>query len=635
MELHVAISQFRPAKADPARSLDGITSVLARVASLEPRPDLVVFPESALTGYFLEGGVREHARAADELFDALSAAWEAVGDGEPLDLALGFYELADRRVYNAALYAELGSREAGIRHVHRKVFLPTYGVFQEDRFVEAGSAVRAFSTRWGRCATLVCEDAFHSICPTLAALDGAEVLLVLSASPARGAHPGAGVPANLERWDRLASQVASEHGIYVVVSQLVGFEGGKGFPGGSTAHSPRGERLARGGLWGPELLPVGLDLEELVSARVEEPLLADLERAWRRLLERSPGAGLGADRPAGRSGTPDGRALSGAESPQKRARRAGYAGPFASWSGDGWTPDPEEAAATEVSVSETEARAGAGPGEPSVLDLDLALVERWLVEFLRDEIVRRRGFERAVVGLSGGVDSSVTATLCARALGPEAVTGFLMPYRTSSPESGEHARALARGLGIETVEISITPAVDGYLESLGQEPGAHRIGNVAARQRMIVLFDQAARLGALPVGTGNKSERLLGYFTWHADDTPPINPLGDLFKVQVWALARHLDVPSEIVEKPASADLIRGQTDEADLGISYPKADLILHHLVSGWSPARLETLGFDRDEVRLVRDRLEGTHWKRHLPTVAVISETAIGEWYLRPVDY
>ncbi len=275
------------------------------------------------------------------------------------------------------------------------------------------------------------------------------------------------------------------------------------------------------------------------------------------------------------------------------------------------------------------------PDDPSPLDIDTALVERWLVEFLRDEVRRRRGFEHVVVGLSGGVDSSLTAALCARALGSDAVHGFLLPYRTSSAQSREHALLVADALGIETRTIDITAAVDGYLERFEPEAGGHRLGNVAARTRMIVLFDQAFKLQGLPVGTGNKSERLLGYYTWHADDSPPINPLGDLFKTQVWALARAVGVPAEIVDKPATADLIRDQTDEGDLGISYPEADLILHHLLGGRSPERLAEAGFDPDRVRIVTDRLERTHWKRHLPTVAMLSATAIGEWYLRPVDY
>lgn len=275
------------------------------------------------------------------------------------------------------------------------------------------------------------------------------------------------------------------------------------------------------------------------------------------------------------------------------------------------------------------------PDDDSPLAIDTDLVERWLVEFLRDEIRRRRGFERVVVGLSGGVDSSLTAALCARALGPEAVHGFLLPYRTSSAESRAHALLVADAFGIATRTIEVTGAVDGYLDGFEPEAGPHRRGNVAARQRMIILFDQAYKLRALPVGTGNKSERLLGYYTWHADDSPPINPLGDLFKTQVWALARAVGVPPEIVDKPATADLIRGQTDEGDLGISYPEADLILHHTLCGRSPERLAEAGFDPAGVALVTGRLHRTHWKRHLPTVAMLSATAIGEWYLRPVDY
>ncbi|MDX1576850.1 MAG: NAD+ synthase [Gemmatimonadota bacterium] len=267
--------------------------------------------------------------------------------------------------------------------------------------------------------------------------------------------------------------------------------------------------------------------------------------------------------------------------------------------------------------------------------MDVDLVRRWLVEFLREEVRGRRGFERVVVGISGGVDSALTAALCAEALGPGAVQGFLLPYRTSSASSREHALLVAERFGIATRTIEITAAVDGYLERFEPDAGGHRRGNVAARQRMIILFDQAYKLDALPVGTGNKSERLLGYYTWHADDSPPINPLGDLFKSQVWALARAVGVPDEVVEKPATADLIHGQTDEGDLGVSYPEADLILHHLISGRSAEQLVEAGFEPAKVEIVAGRLHRTHWKRHLPTVAMLSATAIGEWYLRPVDY
>jgi len=152
---------------------------------------------------------------------------------------------------------------------------------------------------------------------------------------------------------------------------------------------------------------------------------------------------------------------------------------------------------------------------------------------------------------------------------------------------------------------------------------------------MIVLFDMSAKYDALPLGTGNKSERLLGYFTWHADDSPPVNPLGDLFKTQVWELARYVGVPEEILSKPATPDLIPGQETERDYGFTYQQADPILYYLIRGHGPEELEARGFDPKIVAAVQRRLDSTHWKRRLPTVAVLSQTAIGEFYLRPVDY
>lgn len=270
---------------------------------------------------------------------------------------------------------------------------------------------------------------------------------------------------------------------------------------------------------------------------------------------------------------------------------------------------------------------------PPPLALDGALATEWLVSFLRAEF-RRRRFTKGVVGMSGGVDSAVTGFLTARALGAENVIAVRMPYRTSSPQSLEHAQLVIDALGVEARTIDISAAVDGYLTNEPDADAARR-GNVMARMRMIALFDLSAKHDALPVGTGNKTERLFGYFTWHADDSPPINPLGDLFKTQVWELARYLGVPEVIISKPASADLIQGQTDEGDFGITYQRADEILNWLLSGYQPAELVARGFDDAEVELVRRRLASTHWKRRLPTVAMLSPTAIGESYLRPVDY
>jgi NAD+ synthase len=259
---------------------------------------------------------------------------------------------------------------------------------------------------------------------------------------------------------------------------------------------------------------------------------------------------------------------------------------------------------------------------------------RWLEAFLRDELIERRGIHFAVIGLSGGVDSAVTAYLCARALGAENVYAIRMPYKSSSPASLADAQLVIDALGIHARTIEITGAVDGYLQ-FEPDADARRRGNVMARTRMVVLFDQSAKLDALPIGTGNKTERLLGYFTWHADDTPPVNPIGDLFKSQVWALARYLGVPPALIDKAPSADLEADQTDEGDLGITYARADAILAQLLLGYTDDQLVERGFDEPDVKLVRRRVDSTHWKRHLPTTAMLTNTAINEFYLRPVDY
>ena len=599
--LRLAIAQLRPRKGAYDENLCRLGAMFRELAAGEEPPDLVVAPETALTGYFLEGGVRDLALPADRLFDDLSRQHRDA-KAPPFDVAIGFYELHQYRLYNAALYATLGGPDAGIRHVHRKVFLPTYGVFDEERFVEAGRSVQAFDTRWGRAAILVCEDAWHSFTPMLAALDGAQLIIVPSASPARGAassDEAPGRPGSLARWKRLAQDIAGEHGVYVALAQLVGFEGGKAFPGGSIITTPRGDLLAEAPIFEEALLPAVLDLEEITRARADLPLLADLEMRLPHLLGSLHAVRKGAGGAGGQGGG-------------NRASR------------------PET---TQAPTAGRLVAPGTGPHDP--LAIDGALTRHWLVEFIRDEVVRRRGFERVVLGLSGGVDSSVVAYLAAEALGPGNVLAVRMPYRTSSAESLEHAQLVIDALGIQGLTVDISTAVDGLATAIGGAPDPARLGNVMARTRMITLFDLSAAHRALPLGTGNKTERLFGYFTWHADDSPPVNPIGDLFKSQVWALARHLGVPEVIVSKPASADLIQGQTDEGDFGISYPRADAILHWLLLGYRSPEIAALGYGEDEIALVRRRLDSTHWKRRLPTVAMVSATAIGEYYLRPVDY
>jgi NAD+ synthase (glutamine-hydrolysing) len=639
--LRLAISQLRPHKGAYEENLCRLGAHFREVAGWAEPPNLVVAPETALTGYFLEGGVRDLAVTADRLFDDLTRQHREA-KAPPLDLALGFYELHQNRLHNSAMYAALGGPGAGIRHVHRKVFLPTYGVFDEERFVEAGRSVQAFDTAWGRAAILICEDAWHSFTPMLAALDGAQLIIVPSASPARGPVPGedgAGRPASLARWRRIILDIASEHGVYVVLAQLVGFEGGKAFPGGSIVATPRGELLAEGPIFEEALIPAVLDFEEITRARTDLPLLADLEMRLPHLL----GSLHAARREKGRTGgRADGRAGAGGPTTGATTSEGETPRPGGSTSGAERPQDSPSSASARPPVRLSPVRPSARPpvrlsARPSAAppEIDPELTRRWLVEFLRDEVQRRRGFEKVVIGLSGGVDSSVVAFLAAEALGAGNVTGVRMPYRTSSPESLEHAKLVIDALGLQDRTVEITAAVDGLASAIGggHEPG--RLGNIMARARMITLFDISAAERALPLGTGNKTERLLGYFTWHADDSQPVNPIGDLFKSQVWALARHLEVPDVIVSKPASADLIQGQTDEGDFGISYPRADAILHWILLGYRTAEIVPHGFTEEEIDLVRRRLDSTHWKRKLPTVAMLSSTAIGEYYLRPVDY
>lgn len=272
--------------------------------------------------------------------------------------------------------------------------------------------------------------------------------------------------------------------------------------------------------------------------------------------------------------------------------------------------------------------------ESDPLRINAPLLHRWLVAFLQDECKRTRNVHDVVLGLSGGLDSAVVACLAADAFGPEHVTAVRMPYKFSSQDSMDHAQLVIDQLGIRDLTVPITDMVDGYA-NLEPEISPARIGNLCARCRTTILFDLSAKIKGLPLGTGNKTERLFGYFTWHADDAPPINPLGDLLKTQVRQLAAHLNVPKPIQQKPPSADLIKGQTDEGDYGISYDRADKILWYLTADFPKHKLIELGFPESEVNLVWEKVNATHWKRKLPTVAMVSSSAIGEYYLRPTDY
>jgi NAD+ synthase len=240
-----------------------------------------------------------------------------------------------------------------------------------------------------------------------------------------------------------------------------------------------------------------------------------------------------------------------------------------------------------------------------------------------------------VVGLSGGLDSSVAAHLAVRALGPGSVHGLVMPYRSSHPDSERHAELLVGSLGIVAERIEITPMADAFVASSGRVDRT-RMGNAMARIRMILLYDRSAEHEALVLGTSNKTELLLGYGTLHGDLASAINPLGDLYKTQVQALAAGLGVPGVIRRKPPSADLWPGQSDESDLGFAYEAVDRLLALLVDARVSRRTAVAaGFAPALVDEVTRRVVRTHFKRRLPVVAKLSTRSIGWDFRYPRDW
>ncbi|RMF51235.1 MAG: NAD+ synthase [Anaerolineae bacterium] len=268
------------------------------------------------------------------------------------------------------------------------------------------------------------------------------------------------------------------------------------------------------------------------------------------------------------------------------------------------------------------------------LTIHPALARQILTGFIRSEITRA-GFHKAVIGLSGGIDSALSCYLAAEALGPENVLAVRMPYRTSSPESLEHAQLVIDALGVPSLTIPITEMVEPLFERFPDMDNLRK-GNVMARARMIVLYDQSSAFRGLVVGTGNKTEILLGYSTLYGDSACAINPLGDLYKTQVRQLARDMGVPAPIIEKPPSADLWVGQTDEEELGFTYEQADQVLYLLVDQrYSPQDCIDAGFPPRFVQAVVERVRRNHFKRVLPPVAKVSNRTIGYDFLYLRDW
>jgi NAD+ synthase len=268
------------------------------------------------------------------------------------------------------------------------------------------------------------------------------------------------------------------------------------------------------------------------------------------------------------------------------------------------------------------------------LAINPELVRGILVGFIQNE-VRKVGFERVVLGLSGGVDSSLVATLAAQALGAKNVLGVIMPYRTSEPKSRSDALEVAQQLGIEHLEVDISPQIDAYFERF-PDADQRRRGNKMARERKSIEYDQSSAWRALVIGTSNKTELLLGYGTIYGDMASAINPIGDLYKTQVWQLADAVGVPTAIVQKAPSADLWAGQSDETELGFQYRMIDQLLYYFVDRrYSIDELKRQGFDQAFITDIIRRIRENQYKRRLPVIAKLSSRTIDRDFRYPRDW
>ncbi|MBN2385908.1 MAG: NAD+ synthase [Anaerolineales bacterium] len=268
------------------------------------------------------------------------------------------------------------------------------------------------------------------------------------------------------------------------------------------------------------------------------------------------------------------------------------------------------------------------------LAINTDLVVTILTGFIKTEITRA-GFTRAVVNLSGGLDSTVACMLAAEALGPDNILALRLPYRTSSADSLEHAQMVIDQTRIRSLTIAITEMVDPLI-AREPEMSSIRKGNLMARGRMIVAYDQSEAFGGLVVGTSNKTEILLGYSTLYGDSACALNPIGDLYKTQVRQLARAIGVPEAIIAKPPSADLWAGQSDEGELGFTYDEVDKLLFLLVDQrYSPLECVEAGFAADFVDRVVARVRRNHFKRVLPPIAKLSNRTVGYDFLYLRDW
>ena len=491
-------------------------------------------------------------------------------------VAVGFVEETDdHRFCNSAALV----RDGELVGLHRKVYLPTYGLFDEGRFTRPGDRIRTHDAGppVGRIGLSVCEDFWHASLPMLQALDGAELLVNLAAGPSRAPGSSAGLAA-IAGWHKMQDTYALLGTVPLAFCNRVGNEEGLTFWGGSRIVAADGSTVAQAPLW---------------------------EEALDRRLARHRGSAHDPLRPA---------------DPRRRAPRAGA---------------PRARPHHRRAGGDRRRAGGVTDDLPPLPALEPAQAIEVIVGFIRSQM-RQAGFERLVVGLSGGVDSAAVAYLAARAIGAENLLAVRMPYRTSSDASETDALRVVEDLGCRTERVDITPMVEPMLELISGDDAAAvnvRRGNVMARQRMIVLYDRSAAFDALVVGTSNKTEALLGYGTLHGDMAAALQPIGDLYKSQLRAVATELGVPEEIVAKPPSADLWPGQTDEGELGRTYDALDRALFALVDRrWSVDRCVSAGLPRELVEWVARRVAQMEFKRQTAPVAKLSLRTPGFDHLYP---
>lgn len=563
MRLRLGLAQINSTVGDLEGNAEKIKAYIARAKA--EGVDLLAFPELALTGYPPEDLLLKPSFISANL----AALEELSRQVEGITVVLGFVE-RDRDIYNAAAVLQAGQ----LCGVHRKVFLPNYAVFDEDRYFAAGEATSVFCDGTRSFGVTICEDIWYPDGPAklLTLSGGAQLVVNIAASPY---YQGKG----RERERMLATRAADQVAI-VAFCNLVGGQDELLFDGRSAIFNERGRLIARGREFEEDLVIADLDLESVFTRRLHDP-------RWRRERPSYSLAGVGLER---------------VELPFYHSSKRGPLAPRL---------------AEELGEEEE--------------------IYRALVLGTRD-YARKNGFAKAVLSLSGGIDSGLVAAIAADALGSENVTAVYMPSRYSSPESGEDAEQLARNLGINFLVVEIDELFQAYLQALaepfaGTAPGLAE-ENIQARIRGNILMALSNKFGWLALTCGNKSELSLGYTTLYGDMAGGFAVIKDIFKTSVYKLARYRNslsavIPARVLEKPPSAELRPNQRDEADLPAPYAVLDQILKAYVEeDRSQEEIVGLGFAEETVRRVIELVDRNEYKRRQsPPGIKITPRALGK--------